>query len=161
MSQLSNPRYPAILQEAAEFRSEDVLRSLRDIRDAVGTHPPFKIVAAGAKGSASVPQFLSGAGGAAIEVSLQVTNAKLRPCLGDFLVEVWIATTEAGAPGGTQTVGAPSVGSVRRTESANQAYVMRTGMDGRVVFEVTAATGTRWLLASIAGVVFPVKLIWS
>lgn len=158
---LTKPPYETILLPATQFDAESVLAAIRDITQTVGSHPPFKIKAAGAVGSATVPQQLGGVGAAAIEVDLQVVNARLRPCFGDFLLEAWISTTATGNPGGVQTVGTPSVGSIRRTETANQAYVLRTNEAGRVVFEVTAATGTRYLLVAIAGVVFPIKLVWS
>jgi hypothetical protein len=161
MSQMTTPPYESIVLPAREFNAESVLPVIRDLTQTVGAHPPFKVLAAGAVGSKTVPQQLDGVGAAAIVVDLQVVNARLRPCFGHFLLDVWISETEAGVPGGVQTVGPPSVGGVQRTEIVDQAYVLRTTEAGRVVFEVTAATGTLWLLVGVAGVVFPVKLVWS
>jgi len=158
---LSEPRFQSLVSAPSTFSEEGTLTTLRDLAKSLGTDPPFKVLAVGARGDGTNEQILNGTGGGAIAVALQVCDARLRPLFENFLIEACLSTTADGAPGGTQTLGAPSVGSVRRTESANQYVVYRSDASGRVSFTVTAATGTRYLQVSVCGMVHIIKLVWS
>lgn len=155
------PRFQSLVNAPSTFSEEGTIATLRDLAKSVGTDPPFKILAVGARGDSTNEQILSGVGAGAIAVALQVVDPRGRPLFEPFLIEACISTTADGAPGGTQTVGAPSIGSIRRTETANQYLVYRSDASGRVSFTVTAAAGTRYLQVSVCGMVHVIKLVWS
>jgi uncharacterized protein YcfJ len=70
--------------------------------------------------------------------TLQVANRKGKPCRGLFLVSVVIGTSEAGGPGGGQTV-ATVAGASAGALVANQSLMLLTDSAGKVILDVTIA----------------------
>lgn len=161
MALLGQPRYPQTIKPPVEFSPERTIEALNALARAAGTDPLFKVLARGASGESGVEQLLSGVGGDPISVTLQVVNARGVALFDRFRLGVSISTTEFGAPGGTQTIDAPSAGELHREYTADQDVVYTTDGAGKVTFDVTAATGTRYMTVEIGGVVFPITLEWS
>lgn len=101
------------------------------------------------------------AGGNPITVTIQVVNRTKVPIKSRFVLAVWISTTKLGNPGGTQTVGAPSVGTILDTKAANQSYEVLTDAEGQAVFTITAATGTRHVMAALVGPTYSAAAVWT
>jgi hypothetical protein len=84
--------------------------------------------------------------------SIQVVNGKDQACGGLYLVDLWVSTTSAGAPSGTQTL-AVTTGALYQTVAANQALRLITNISGVVEVSIDAGGGaqTRYVRAVVVG----------
>jgi hypothetical protein len=85
-------------------------------------------------------------------LTLRVVNSKGDVCGGLYLVDVWIAATSAGAPGGSQTVSLVT-GALYQTVGANVALRLITSASGEIVLDVDAGGGaqSRYVRAVVVG----------
>jgi hypothetical protein len=84
-------------------------------------------------------------------ITLQVVDRLRKPWKGLWLVELYLATTATGEPGGTQTV-AFSTGNVTETIRPNQHWRVQTDTLGRIVFDVTiTGAASRFVIATVLG----------
>lgn len=83
------------------------------------------------------------------------------PQAGRYLVLVWIATSEFGAPGGTQTFGSATAGTIVHTLTADKTVLVETGADGVASFPVTVTgAGTRYAQALCLGEIASFAASW-
>lgn len=76
------------------------------------------------------------------------------------LIDVWVSTSQYGAPGGAQAV-AVTGGTIIETVAANQHYRILTDGSGQIVVGVTiAGAATRWVHASVAGTARALQGTW-
>lgn len=135
MSSLLTHNIPQVI--APQHPSSDLPRELSE---RVGK-PPLGVVVTAAAAS----------GGARV-FTVQVVNQKNQPCSGLFLLDIWVATSVAGAPGGTQTVSAWPLGTVLTTLEVNRRWEVVTEYSGKAAFSL-AYSGSRVVHAAVKGVV--------
>jgi hypothetical protein len=94
----------------------------------------------------------TGTGAPTFGFEVQVYDANGAAVSGVFMIEVWVSLTSKGAPGGVQTVNAPTSGTIQQTVTANVKYVYSTNSSGFLAASLTAAAGeVRYVMASLGG----------
>lgn len=99
---------------------------------------------------------------AARDITVQVTNRLNRDRPGRFPVLLWLSTTAAGDPGGTQTFGSISAGVVLATYTPNVAALLLTDEGGKITLPVSVVSpGSRWVRASILADTESAEVVWT
>lgn len=126
---------PTIVQS---FTEGGINKAVLPLATAAGQHPARAVVVVG------------GQVGSTRTVNVALVDALQRPVIGSHLLLVWVATTEGGAAGGSQTLAVTKGVLVKELDAGKVAVVM-SDTDGKAAIEMDGAAGSRWVGVSVLG----------
>lgn len=125
----------------SSFTERGVNEAVRQLAASSGQHPAQAIVTVG------------GQVGSERAVNVALVDALRRPLVGSHLILVWVAATEGGAPGGTQTVQVIK-GTLIREVEVGRLVLVETDVDAKATVEIGGTAGTRWAGVAVVGPVW-------